>query len=385
MTIHNPPGWLENAGDTHTAAQMRSYISGQLAGMNGSATSLIARGGVNPGLGNAFVVQAQGSPNMSVRVGSGVAYVPGGESTTQGCYGVLNDAEVTLAVSAAHASLPRIDSVVLRVRDSDYSGGNNDALLEIVAGTPASSPVAPTLTGNTLRLSNVTVGAAVSSITGGNIADTRRFATGLGGVMLVQAASNLTSIGTSEVEAGQLAWAISGSTLWIFNGASWEQIPFGVVGTKTRLFKSGDTPRTATTFVDDPHLQANGLPVNATYDFRAALWVVSAAANQGDIAIRFTHPGTGSARCTWGPIGLNNVPAASSSGPLESQSFNNASASPTGSTPFGTSTVVNCIHIEGVLFTGSAGGDLRLQWGLNTAVGTTTLLRDSKLILERAS
>lgn len=45
------PGWLENAGAVHSAAQLRSYIGALVGGTNSSATGLIARGGVNPYLG----------------------------------------------------------------------------------------------------------------------------------------------------------------------------------------------------------------------------------------------------------------------------------------------------------------------------------------------
>jgi hypothetical protein len=388
MTVHNPPGWLENAGATHTAHQLRSYVGGMFAGTNAVGTDLIPRGGINSALGAAYLVQAQASPNMSIRVGSGLCYVPGTESPTQGAYAVMNDAEVTLAVSAAHGSLSRIDSVVARVRDSDYSGSDNDALLQVVAGTPAGSPSAPTLPNNTLRLANITVGPAVSSITNPDIADTRRFAAALGGIMPVQAASNLASIGSSQVEPGQAAFAINGETLWLFTaGGGWRQVPLGPTGDAGRIYvsKSADTPRTSTSQSDDPHLQANSLPANATYKFWVNLIVSAVAVGQGDFVLRFSHPGAGGAYVALTKQSLFHAATTATSDQMDDEAIARTTATPTGELSAGVGATPSGIQVEGKLFTGSGGGNFRLQWRLLTAVGTTTLRQESDMLLERMS
>lgn len=170
--MFNPPGWLQNAGATHTAVQMRSYISGLAAGARASA-SLVSRGGVNPALGNKFVVTQTGSPSMAVLIRSGVAIVPGSENASQGAYGVLNDADVTVAVTAAHATLARIDLVCIKIEDSQYSGANNTSSIVVVAGTPSGSPAVPTPPNNFLTLAQIAVGAAVATIVNANITDKR--------------------------------------------------------------------------------------------------------------------------------------------------------------------------------------------------------------------
>lgn len=77
----------------------------------------------------------------------------------------LNDAVLALAIADSHATLPRIDAVILEV-DSSLSVRQN--AIKVLTGTPASVPVEPTLTNNaTLHqypLCWVSVGAAVSSI-----------------------------------------------------------------------------------------------------------------------------------------------------------------------------------------------------------------------------
>jgi len=172
MAAFNPPGWLQNAGATHTAVQLRSYYSGLVAGARASA-SLVSRGGVNPALGNKLQVTQTGSPSMAVIIKSGFGVIPGTENAAQGAYGVLNDADVTVAVTAAHATLARIDLVCFKVEDSQYSGAANTSSLVVVAGTPSGSPAVPAAPNNALILAQVAVGAAVSTIVNANITDRR--------------------------------------------------------------------------------------------------------------------------------------------------------------------------------------------------------------------
>lgn len=391
MAIVNPPGWLENAGPVHTAAQLRSYIGGLLGGTNVTATDLIPRGGVHPNLGGTaggggeFLVQAQGSPNMSVRVSPGVCAVPGYESPTQGVYMVMNDAEVSLPVTAAHGSLTRIDSVVVRVRDSDYSGANDDALLEVVAGT-AGSGVPPTLTGNRERIADITVGAGVTSITSGNITDRRRFYFGNGAVLQVLNEAELAAIGSAQVGAGQLAWARQQGTLWIFSVAgTWSQISHGSIGSTIYVSKTADTARTSNTSSDDPHLQVNGLPANATYRFELNLIVSAVAVGQGDFGMRFTHPGTGGAYVTAIKHSLFHAAGTAVNGDMDAEATPRTTTSPTGEISGGCGATPSGILVRGKLFTGSSGGNFRLQWRLLQAIGTTTLRQESDMLLTRIS
>jgi hypothetical protein len=385
------PGWLENAGAVHTAAQMRSYIGGLLAGTNAAATDLVPRGGVNPYLGGEMLVQSQPSPNMSVRISSGLAGVPGGESATQGAYWVLNDAEVTVPITAAHGSLPRIDSIIVRVRDSDYSGANDDALFEVVAGTPASSPVAPALFGNRVKLADITVGAGVTSITSGNISDARSFLRGLGGTRQVRSQSELNSIGTTQVIPGDTAWARQEGTLHVFDITNvWRQIPFGPAGDVGRVYvsKTGDTARNTSTgsaYSDDPHLQANGLPANATYKVDINLIVSAVAVGQGDIAMRFTHPGSGGAYLAITKHGLFHAAATAVAIEFDGEATARTTVSPTPELSAGCGATPSGILFRGKLFTGSNGGDFRLQWKLLLLSGTTTLRQESDMYLERIS
>lgn len=120
-----------------------------------------------------FAVTAAGT-DMNVDIAAGFAL---GAGQTY-----FNAAVDEVTISAAHATLPRIDNIVIRFypigTTSEHDVGRVDVLA--VAGVPDAAPVAPTLTQSTTtfweeRLCTVAVGAAVTTIAQGNITDTRRY------------------------------------------------------------------------------------------------------------------------------------------------------------------------------------------------------------------
>lgn len=114
---------------------------------------------------------------MQVKVKSGIALVVG--------HYIKNDAEVIKTIATADGSNPRIDRVVLQV---DWV--NNDITIDVLTGTPAGSPVAPSLTQNTsvweISLARVYVGTGVSTINSTDVTDERVFSQpqnpGIGGL-----------------------------------------------------------------------------------------------------------------------------------------------------------------------------------------------------------
>jgi hypothetical protein len=114
------------------------------------------------------------------------AIVQGDTISAQGLYFVPpHSAAITETVTAAHATLPRIDMVVLEVLDANHDGGgSNLARTRIVAGTATSGATLDNRTGaaalpsSAIRLADVLVPAAAASILAGNIRDRRPFAMG---------------------------------------------------------------------------------------------------------------------------------------------------------------------------------------------------------------
>lgn len=283
MTVIQPPGFMQNL-TTHTAETDRSVPNvltmGPLA-----AASLKSFGGVNMTLGGALKVTQSGSPAMSVDVAAGTCLVPGSEGSKQGQYTVVNDAAVTLTVTAASPTLPRIDLVVMQIQDQQYSGASNQALLAVIAGTPASSPVPPTQPADSIILAQVAVGANVTQILNANITDKRLPITAAGGIYICTSATRPTNNlyegltiyltdrdwievydgsfwrvrGQSVVSSfanlsqitspynGQIATDTATNTVWQYNGSMW--VPVQLAGVITVSFTSlNNFSPTAVTF-----------------------------------------------------------------------------------------------------------------------------------------
>lgn len=144
---------------------------------NANSLGLMARDVIGEGVTTETgmaVTQRSAGATMSVDVAAGVAWVEGDEDVAQPCYRVANTSTTNVAIPSAHASLPRIDLVVLEVRDSQFAGGDDDARLRVVAGTPASTPTPPPLPGNAIALARVDVGAQVTEIIDDDITDLRQ-------------------------------------------------------------------------------------------------------------------------------------------------------------------------------------------------------------------
>jgi hypothetical protein len=158
MALVTPPSWLQ-AG-SYPAESDRL-----------NAQALYATTGI---IGSASMAVTPNSPaGMSVLVASGWAAVVGTTQPNMGVYTAFNDATVTLTVTTANPTNPRIDRVVMTVRDAYYTGAFNDVIYQVIAGTPAGSPTAPATPANSISLATIAVGAGVTSILAANITDTR--------------------------------------------------------------------------------------------------------------------------------------------------------------------------------------------------------------------
>ena len=158
----NPPVWMD--GTTVPGEDLRRLTTALMSDGVAEASALA-------------VSEKSGTPNMSVDVAAGAAFVLGTNQTYQGTYFVENRATVNKTISAAHPTNGRIDLVVARVRENLYDSGGVDAWdIYVVTGTPAGSPVAPAVPDNCLLLATVDVAAAASSILNANITSARTLA-----------------------------------------------------------------------------------------------------------------------------------------------------------------------------------------------------------------
>lgn len=132
----------------YNAIQMSSIFDG------------IIENGVYATIGEYFFVSPD--TGMNLLVGTGRAWF---DHTW-----TYNDAPISVVIDTADPLLPRIDAVILEI---DASEGVRANSVKVIEGTPASSPVPPTLTnGGTLHqypLAYVLVGVGVTVINAGDI------------------------------------------------------------------------------------------------------------------------------------------------------------------------------------------------------------------------
>jgi hypothetical protein len=186
MTLRTPPSWLQNG--SHPAENDRL-----------TTQALWATTGI---IKDTSLAVTQNSPaGMSVRVASGWAAIVGTTQANMGTYVGYNDDTVVLGVTTADPTNPRIDRVCMTVNDAYYTGSLNNVVLQVVAGTPAGSPVAPATPANSISLATVAVAAGATALTTANITDTRVLVTTnipeTGDISAVVAGTGLSGGGSS--------------------------------------------------------------------------------------------------------------------------------------------------------------------------------------------
>lgn len=187
MTVLSPPTFI--AGECYEARSFRHMLQ---AAANGSP-------GVVVGLG----VSSVSGLNVTFDPGSCIL---AGDTFPEGYYQVVVSASETVAISPADPTLPRIDLIVARVQTTEYGDASDVATVEVVTGTAAATPVAPTPGFDRwFELATVTVPAGAGSLTSTNVVPTR-----------IRAGSQAVPVGAITMYAGSTA----PSGYLICNGAS---------------------------------------------------------------------------------------------------------------------------------------------------------------------
>lgn len=133
-------------------ASTKQYVDAQVA----------ARWREEAGFGVATGLAVSPGSGMTLSVAAGRCYLDNG---TRKVFATATN--VTL--SAASTANPRKDVIYI----------DNAGAVQVVAGTPATSPAEPTIPANAIKLAVVTVPKSASSIIASNIADARRFIVGM--------------------------------------------------------------------------------------------------------------------------------------------------------------------------------------------------------------
>jgi hypothetical protein len=221
MTITAFPIDVSGGAPLYTAQQTRQALGGLLYG--GTARPLGGQSGVMHG--HAPTITAT---STTWSVGAGAFVVDPAFTVTQAPYYVANDATITGSVTAANATLTRIDALDLRVDDTAVdSSGNRQAIIVYTAGTAASTPVAPTLAARSLRLATLNI-----PIAGGGsptVVPTTQFAVAAGGILPVANGATRAALVTNGAP-GMFFYLMLSDQLFKINSAGQLVDAFTVTG-----------------------------------------------------------------------------------------------------------------------------------------------------------
>jgi hypothetical protein len=196
-------------------------------------TALGSRPGVRPGDPGLTTTLAGSTINVSA--GVGVLY-----RSNQGVYRAALPASTSPGtVNAAHATLPRVDLVYLRVWDTDVdASGLRKAEAVYLAGTAAASPVAPTPAGTQIYIPLATISVPASGGGSPSVSTAVRPVTVAPGGILPDSSS-------TGVYVGQYRDNVSTGALERWSGSAWVPwssfvrgvAPAGATGTFTGQYR----------------------------------------------------------------------------------------------------------------------------------------------------
>jgi len=156
-------------------------------------------------------VSATGTPDGFVHVSAFQLFMQGGRSSASGVFIMSADATVDINIlsTPADPTNPRNDLVIAQQPDTFYGDANSDFVVKQVVGTPAGSPVDPTVTGSQdyVTLARVRVDALATTIVQAKITDLRTsghakslpnglHTVGLGGILPVESGTVRDTLGT---------------------------------------------------------------------------------------------------------------------------------------------------------------------------------------------
>ena len=201
----------DSGGPVYTSGAIRSALGSVLAG------------GTTPGRARTGAL-GMGSFQVALS-GSTVTAAPGGYAiaTAAGTYiSALTSTFTVGTLTPADATNPRTDLVVLRI-DDPSNGGTTDraGAIEILTGTPAASPVRPSVTGTSVYALLAQI--AVPRSGGGSpvVTDLRTWTAGTGGVVPFR---TTTEINSWAAPSGTLAYSLSDNKTYIRQGANWKNL-----------------------------------------------------------------------------------------------------------------------------------------------------------------
>ncbi|MEV7073442.1 hypothetical protein [Streptomyces sp. NPDC093990] len=219
-------GWLSGGVVDAEDARLATGVLASAAADPGNP--IAARTGIKPGPGNPGYVEAEATPSRFVQIRPFQGVVQGTRAPYAGAYlitlGQLKRLDV-LTEAPAHSSYSRIVLVVARQTDRQYGDASDGMVVQVEAGAPAPTPVAPRLTGDCLPLAQITVRANAGSVTQADIKDLRMFTVAAGGVLPLQSYESLPADG----HPGQRLYDLENGLDLVRTGTAWRPAATGAV------------------------------------------------------------------------------------------------------------------------------------------------------------
>lgn len=269
----------------------------------------------------------------------------------------------------APSGLNRIDRLALRYdRGAAASAGVISPVL--IAGTPASTPVEPSLQRTSAGAYDIPIGSWLSQSGGGLISliDERQFA---GNAVLI---GTTLSKPTPAEPCLLIETDVPDIVLW--NGSAWVSVTKPPV---VRNYKTSDTGRSSTTLSNDGSLSVTLQP-NSIYHITAAIgYHGGAGASAGGLQWGWAFPAG-----SLGQYAATYIPGTNTG---ITQWWDWADSSMWAQT-YGTSGFGNnyAITVDGWITTGTTGGALTFMWAKATAGSpavNTTVLKNSFIVAEK--
>ncbi|WP_073815053.1 hypothetical protein [Kitasatospora sp. CB01950] len=380
MAAISPPAF-QQAGSYSARVDRLSVLSAMLQypGTSGRATSPISiADGVKPSYQNSRLkVAAQSTPNMSVQLTSGWAYVQNDDVAAYGAYVVVNDGTISIPIGASSGSQYRIDTIVAQVLDAETLGTANSASFEVVSGPYAASRAAAqrgTIPPNAAIIADVYVDAGVSSITNTLISDARSYTVASGGIQPVTSTTDL-----DNGHPGQVRYRTDTDT-FVYTNLAGTTIPLlqsqgaATFGQITVRRKTADRSLSNTSGLqDDNDLLFASLPAGAVYIVEGFL--IYSADSNADIRIGFAGPT--SATFSWNISGQDGSQTGSTAPIILDCQDITSTAYTLGGRGAGGKLVGK---LDGLLTISATSGTFKCQWAQQTANAASTVMHAGSYI-----
>lgn len=235
FTITNANGGTSSIQNTNTSTVYRyqnlSWLDEGATGANQLTTSrpgVLTAGALTAEMPNALAVSASGS-GLVANIAPGAAVVE--RTTPAGPYTVQLRAVGAVTLTAAHATLGRVDRIDLQVFDGALgdNGGVSLTRLVVTDGTASASPVAAAAPSNSIPLATVLLPAATTLLTSGMLTDVRKSAGVRGGVRMLLPGDALADVGfmSGELRDTSAKVGVSGIRTidrWNASSAVWQTL-----------------------------------------------------------------------------------------------------------------------------------------------------------------